>query len=608
MRQAHSLTILAILMLVIASPGLASVLAPPSNLGELARISGTVVFAEAEGKQTELRGGTPVTVTTFKVLQQVAGKPLGRNFEVQEVGGVVGDAGMAVSGAPAFEQGGRYLLFLDPMAGGRWQTKMLAYGVLREEAGVLRPIAAAEDLHLLPRPGIERIGEYRKESLFQHLSAVAAGSAPWNASAVAVSGTEKAGAAEKGSELGMTGAALTSAPPACRFVLAVETDNLPLRWFGMETGGSTSVWHTTPGQVGISDGGVSAVQEGAAAWTNHADSKITLNYAGSKPTTANCADGNARDRNNEVIFNDPCNQIPALATCTGPTPPGWTSPCCGMVGIYGTAYTQSNIAQHDGDNWHPAEAMSIVINNGSQCVGEVDFKEIVTHFLGHGLGFEHHTDTNATMHGELGAHASRGAAIANTDKVCAAYAYHTFKDVSQPYWAWANIEALDNASITTGCAPGMYCPLGLVRRDEISAFLERGIHGGGFTPPPPTGTVFSDVPASFWAAGYIEQMAADGITAGCGGGKYCPLDPLLRAEMAVFLLRAKHGGSYVPPPGTGTIFSDVPASHWAVSWIEQLYNEGITTGCAPGMYCPDNTVRRDEMAAFLVRTFALPVP
>ena len=100
-------TVATTLALLIASAGLASVLAPPSNLGDLARISRTVVFAEAQGQRTELLGETPYTVTLFKLLQQVAGETAGNTFEVREAGGVAGGIGMAVSGAPVFERGGR---------------------------------------------------------------------------------------------------------------------------------------------------------------------------------------------------------------------------------------------------------------------------------------------------------------------------------------------------------------------------------------------------------------------------------------------------------------------------------------------------------------------
>jgi hypothetical protein len=88
---------------------------------------------------------------------------------------------------------------------------------------------------------------------------------------------------------------------------------------------------------------------------------------------------------------------------------------------------------------------------------------------------------------------------------------------------------------------------------------------------------------------------------------YCPDNPVTRSQMAVFLLRAKYGAAYTPPNTTG-IFADVPVDYWAANWIEQLYAEGITGGCnvSPLSYCPEDPVTRAQMAVFLVRTFNLP--
>jgi hypothetical protein len=46
-------------------------------------------------------------------------------------------------------------------------------------------------------------------------------------------------------------------------------------------------------------------------------------------------------------------------------------------------------------------------------------------------------------------------------------------------------------------------------------------------------------------------------------------------------------------------------NYWAAAWIEQLAAEGITAGCGNGNYCPEAPVTRDQMAVFLVRTFGL---
>lgn len=186
----------------------------------------------------------------------------------------------------------------------------------------------------------------------------------------------------------------------------------------------------------------------------------------------------------------------------------------------------------------------------------------------------------------------------------------TFADVPVSYWAWQSIERAYAAGITGGCSqsPLMYCPETNVTRAQIAVFLLRGIHGSSYTPPDVgTSTGFADVPTDYWAAAWIKQLVAEGITGGCGNGNYCPETVVTRDQMAVLLLRAEHGSSYVPPAvGSSTGFADVPANYWAAAWIKQLVAEGISSGCGGGNFCPSGQVNRAQMAVFLVEAFNLP--
>ena len=50
-------------------------------------------------------------------------------------------------------------------------------------------------------------------------------------------------------------------------------------------------------------------------------------------------------------------------------------------------------------------------------------------------------------------------------------------------------------------------------------------------------------------------------------------------------------------------FEDVPESHPFFAQIQRMKERGITNGCSanPPRFCPDDTVTRGQLAAFLVR-------
>jgi uncharacterized repeat protein (TIGR03803 family) len=178
-----------------------------------------------------------------------------------------------------------------------------------------------------------------------------------------------------------------------------------------------------------------------------------------------------------------------------------------------------------------------------------------------------------------------------------------FLDVDQSNTFHPYVETIVRHSITVGCGAGDYCPGNAVTRAQMAVFLLKAEHGSGYFPPACAG-IFGDVPCPSPYANWIEELSAEGITAGCGGGNYCPAFSVTRAQMAVFLLKTEHGSSYTPPACTG-VFTDVPCPSPFAGWIEQLHAEGITGGCGNGNYCPANAVTRGQMAVFLVKTFNL---
>lgn len=189
--------------------------------------------------------------------------------------------------------------------------------------------------------------------------------------------------------------------------------------------------------------------------------------------------------------------------------------------------------------------------------------------------------------------------------------------------------------------------LGMMDEKAIQAFLQ---NTGGCT------TSFADVasdcnggvsggvvPAaattgSFWR--YIETMARKRITTGCFANdatqRFCPNDSLTRAQMAVFLIRAKMNNVFpsvisgCPSPqapacpgvtggdnfgltvGTQPYFTDVtsaggdPFAAYFL-YIQKMYELRITNGIAPPpsapAYGPGQTLTRGQLLTFIVRAF-----
>jgi hypothetical protein len=82
---------------------------------------------------------------------------------------------------------------------------------------------------------------------------------------------------------------------------------------------------------------------------------------------------------------------------------------------------------------------------------------------------------------------------------------------------------------------------------------------------------FGDVPTGSTFHTEISNLAASGITIGCGGGNYCPEDPVTRASMAGFLNR-----------GLGRVTASEGSTTWALAETNYVASAAITTGGAAG--------------------------
>jgi hypothetical protein len=122
--------------------------------------------------------------------------------------------------------------------------------------------------------------------------------------------------------------------------------------------------------------------------------------------------------------------------------------------------------------------------------------------------------------------------VVSTSRTLTAYYVGGFDDVPPGAPFRADIGWLVTEGITAGCAPALYCPNGLVTRGQMATFLSRALD------LPSTSTDFFTDDEGNTHEGAINRLRAAGITAGCAPGRFCPTGLVTRAQMAKFLSRA----------------------------------------------------------------------
>jgi hypothetical protein len=178
-----------------------------------------------------------------------------------------------------------------------------------------------------------------------------------------------------------------------------------------------------------------------------------------------------------------------------------------------------------------------------------------------------------------------------------------FSDVATTSPFFPFIQGIYAAEVIPGCGVSTFCSENPVTRKEMAKFLLLSKNGASYTPPACVTPQFSDVPCSNPYAAWINEIANEGITSGCAPGLFCPDGNITRSQMAVFLLVAV---AATPPPCPPSTFADVPSGSPFCKWINEIAARGITAGCGGGNFCPENLVLRGQMAVFLSTNFSIP--
>ena len=148
--------------------------------------------------------------------------------------------------------------------------------------------------------------------------------------------------------------------------------------------------------------------------------------------------------------------------------------------------------------------------------------------------------------------------------------------------------------ITVGCGGGKYCPTASVTREEMAIFLVRA-----FNHPSTSNDYFTDDEGRS-GEGSINALREANITSGCAPNRFCPTARVTREQMAIFLDKELN----LPSAPPGVDYFDDDDGRGGEGSINALAQAGLTGGCGTRKYCPTASVTREQMAAFLRRALA----
>jgi hypothetical protein len=181
----------------------------------------------------------------------------------------------------------------------------------------------------------------------------------------------------------------------------------------------------------------------------------------------------------------------------------------------------------------------------------------------------------------------------------------SFTDVPSGNAFYRFIEALFHFGVTGGCTATSYCPGNPTTRDQMAVFVLVAREGIAYVPPLCTTPIFNDVPANNPFCRWVEELARRGVAGGCGNGNYCPNSTVTREQMPIFVLRTLDPTLTPQACAAPNTFADVPATSPFCPWIEELARRNVVTGCGGGNYCPADPVTREQMGVFISSTFGL---
>jgi hypothetical protein len=193
--------------------------------------------------------------------------------------------------------------------------------------------------------------------------------------------------------------------------------------------------------------------------------------------------------------------------------------------------------------------------------------------------------------------------LANSGARISMYAHD---DVPYRSAHWPAVQVAGARGIMVGTTLSHFSAASPITRREAATVLARAL---GYTPagaplPVIANPTFSDVKIGDWGLPYVEAIAAHGITSGCADKprKFCPDDTMSREQFAAFLTRA--AGLTLGPAGGTAMFSDVDDGFQ--QYAEATARAGLMEPCGAGRFCgAAPATRAADVARGVVRALAV---
>ena len=176
-----------------------------------------------------------------------------------------------------------------------------------------------------------------------------------------------------------------------------------------------------------------------------------------------------------------------------------------------------------------------------------------------------------------------------------------FSDVSASAWYYGAVNEAYEKGLVAGKSARVFDPEGNVTRAEFLTVLSRMADADVQGAGDAGG--FSDVRPSDWFFDYVGWGASAGLVSGYPDGSFAPDAAITRAEAAALIARFTRFAGYrvLPDPDAAEPFSDVEEDDWFYEDVETVRKSAVLFGKENGKFAPNDVSQRCELAALAVR-------